>query len=127
MRDAGFDEGPGATFVEGAALLRRPKHTVGATAFYRVSSRVGLDMGLRRVGKREDRDFSTFPAEPVTLPAYTVFDVAASLDLAGGGGRPGFTLTVRAENLLDSTYEEVWGFAAPGRGVYVGGRVVLGG
>ncbi|WP_420636365.1 TonB-dependent receptor [Candidatus Palauibacter sp.] len=46
---------------------------------------------------------------------------------AGGGGRPGLTLTVRAENLLDSAYEEVWGFAAPGRGLYVGGRVVLGG
>ena len=127
VRDAGFDEGAGATFVEGAALLRRPKHTLAATAFYRVSSRVGLDLGLRRVGEREDRDFSTFPAEPVTLPAYTVLDLAASFDLAGDSGRPGFTLTLRAENLLDSAYEEVWGFAAPGRGLYVGGRVVLGG
>ena len=127
VQDAGFDEGPGATFVEGAALLRRPKHTLAATAFYRVSSRVGLDLGLRRVGEREDRDFSTFPAEPVTLPAYTVLDLAASFDLAGGSDGPGFTLTVRAENLFDSAYEEVWGFAAPGRGLYVGGRVVIGG
>ena len=127
VQDAGLDEGPGATFVEGSALLRRPKHTVAATAFYRVSSRVGVDLGLRRVGDREDRDFSTYPADPVTLPAYTVLDLSASFDIAGGGGRPGLTLTVRAENLLDSAYEEVWGFAAPGRGLYVGGRVVLGG
>ena len=127
MQDAGFDEGPGATFVAGAALLRRPRHTIAATAFYRVSSRVGVDLGLRRVGQREDRDFSTFPADPVTLSAYTVLDLSASFDIAGGGGRPGLTLTVRAENLLDSAYEEVWGFAAPGRGLYVGGRVVLGG
>ena len=127
VQDSGFDEGPGATFVEGSALLRRPKHTMAASAFYPVSARVDLDVSLRRVGEREDRDFASFPAEPVSLPAYTVLDLSASFDLVGGGGRPGFTLTVRAENLLDSAYEEVWGFAAPGRGLYVGGRVVLGG
>ncbi|WP_419857009.1 TonB-dependent receptor plug domain-containing protein [Candidatus Palauibacter irciniicola] len=125
--DSGFDEGPGATFVEGSALLRRPKHAMAASAFYPVSSAVGLDVRLRRVGEREDRDFSSFPAEPVMLPAYTVLDVSASFDIAGRGGGPGFTLTVRGENLLDSAYEEVWGFAAPGRGLYVGGRVILGG
>ncbi|WP_420633836.1 TonB-dependent receptor [Candidatus Palauibacter sp.] len=127
VQDAGFDEGPGATFVEGSRLLGRPKHTLAATAFYRISSRVGVDVSARRVGEREDRDFAAFPAEPVTLPAYTVLDLSASFDIAGGGGRPGLTLMVRAENLLDSAYEEVWGFAAPGRGLYVGGRVVLGG
>jgi len=127
VQDSGFDEGPGATFVEGSALLRRPKHTMAASAFYPISSRVGLDVSVRRVGEREDRDFSSFPAEPVTLPAYTVLDLSASFDIAGRGGGPGFTVTVRAENLLDSAYEEVWGFAAPGRGLYVGGRVILGG
>ena len=88
---------------------------------------MGVDVSARRVGAREDRDFAVFPAEPVTLPAYTVLDLSASFDIAGGGGRPGITLMVRAENLLDSAYEEVWGFAAPGRGLYLGGRVVLGG
>ena len=127
VQDSGFDEGPGATFVEGSALLRRPKHTVAASAFYPVSPRVGVDVSLRRVGEREDRDFSSFPAEPVTLPAYTVLDLSASFDIAGNGGGPGFTLTVRAENILDSAYEEVWGFAVPGRGLYVGGRVSFGG
>ena len=63
VRDAGFDEGPGATFVEGAALLRRPRHTVAATAFIRATSRVGVDVAARRVGAREDRDFSSFPRD----------------------------------------------------------------
>ena len=36
-------------------------------------------------------------------------------------------LTVRVENLLNESYHEVWGFAAPGRAVYVGGSVALGG
>ena len=127
VRDAGFDEGPGATFVEGAALLRRPRHTVAATASLRISPRVGVDASARRVGEREDRDFSSFPATAVILPAYTVLDLAANFDVAAGGERPGLTLTVRAENMLGAAYEEVWGFAAPGRALYVGARVSLGG
>ena len=128
VEDAGFDEGVGATFVEGEPLLRRPRHAAGATAFVRVAEAVGLEFSARRTGERLDRDFSTFPATPVTLPAYTVVDLSAEVEIAGArGGRPGFALTVRGENLLGAAYQEVWGFAAPGRGVYVGGRVVVGG
>ena len=128
VEDSGFDEGPGATFVEGGPLLRRPKHTAAATAFVQVASPVGLDVTARRTGARVDRDFATYPATPVTLPAYTVVDLSANFEVAGGGsGRPGITLTLRAENLFDAHYEEVWGFRAPGRGIYVGGSVALGG
>ena len=113
--------------MEGGPLLRRPKHTAAATAFVQVASAVGLDVSARRTGEREDRDFSTYPAIPVKLPAYTVVDLSASFEVAGSGsGRPGLTLTVRAENLFDAVYEEVWGFRAPGRGLYVGGSVALG-
>ena len=128
VEDAGFHEGPGATFVEGEPLLRRPRHTAAASAGFQVARGLGLEAGLRRMGERADRDFSTFPATPVTLPAYTVIDLSAEIEVAAArAGRPGFTLTLRAENLMGAEYEEVWGFAAPGRGVYVGGRVALGG
>jgi outer membrane cobalamin receptor len=43
------------------------------------------------------------------------------------GGRPGFSLQVRAENLLDEDYEEVFGFRAPGRAILLGGRLQIGG
>lgn len=128
VADAGFQEGPGATFVAGEPLLRRPKHTAGATAFVRIGEAAGLELGLRHTGERSDRDFATFPATPVALAAYTVLDLAAEFEVAAArAGRPGLTLTVRAENLTSAEYEEVWGFAAPGRGVYVGGRVAVGG
>jgi len=128
VEDAGFHEGEGATFVAGEPLLRRPRHTAGASASVQVASAARFEVGLRRTGDRADRDFSTFPATPVTLPAYTVVDLAAEIEVvAARAGRPGFQLTVRAENLMGAEYEEVWGFAAPGRGVYVGGRVVVGG
>ena len=128
VEDAGFHEGPGATFVEGQPLLRRPKHTAGASALVRVARAVGFEVSLRHTGERADRDFSTYPATPVTLPAYTAVDLSAEIEVARArAGRPGFELTVRAENLAGADYEEVWGFAAPGRGIYAGGRVVLGG
>lgn len=130
VEDSGFDEGPGATFVEGGPLIRRPEHSFAATAFVHIARVAGLEVSARHTGDREDRDFASFPASPVVLPGYTVVDVAVNLDLWGRGGRalsagPGFTLTVRAENLFDAEYEEVWGFRSPGRGIYVGGKVVL--
>ncbi|MDE2794742.1 MAG: TonB-dependent receptor [Gemmatimonadota bacterium] len=128
VEDAGFHEGEGATFVAGEPLLRRPKHTAGGSASVQVAAAARFEVGLRHTGERADRDFSTWPATPVTLPAYTVVDLAAEIEVVGArAGRPGFELTVRAENLMGAEYEEVWGFAAPGRGLYVGGRVVVGG
>ena len=128
VEDAGFQEGPGATFVAGEPLLRRPKHTAGTTAFVRIAEAVGLELVVRHTGERSDRNFATFPATPVRLAAHTVVDLAAVFQVAAArAGRPGLTLTARAENLTGAKYEEVWGFAAPGRGVYVGGTVAVGG
>ena len=126
--DSGFDEGEGATFVEGAALLRRPETRLNASVAYAMSPGTHLSLTARRVGPREDRDFTDVPAMPVTLDAYTVVDVGAEFRLVEAAeGRPGFTLTLRGENLLDESYQEVFGFGAPGRGLYVGGRMTLGG
>jgi len=126
--DSGFDEGEGATFVEGAALLRRPETQFAAAVSYAVFSGISLNLSARRVGEREDRDFTAFPAAAVTLDAYTVVDFGAEVRLIEpADGRPGFTLTFRGENLFDEEYQEVFRFGAPGRGLYVGGRMTLGG
>ena len=39
---------------------------------------------------------------------------------------PGFDLQFRAENLLDESYQEVFGFQTPGRAFLVGGRITVG-
>lgn len=127
VEDSGFDEGPGATFVEGGPLIRRPEHSFAATAFAQLTAMATLEMAARHTGKREDRDFAGFPAAPVVLPGHTVVDVALNLELWAPRSRPGFTLTLRAENVFDEDYEEVWGFRSPGRGLYLGGRVEVGG
>ncbi|NIM52075.1 MAG: TonB-dependent receptor [Gemmatimonadales bacterium] len=122
--DAGFDAGPGAGFVVGERLLRRPTHTLAFGGSYRFLGRGSLSTRLSYVGNRDDRDFSTFPATPVVLPGYVRVDVAAEVGVVQRrGALPGFTATVRVENLFDEQYEQVFGFPSPRRTVLVGGRV----
>jgi vitamin B12 transporter len=125
--DAGFQEGAGAAFVEGEALLRRPERQVRVAAGWNDGGPLRADVSLLRVGERSDRNFAAFPAEPVTLAAYSLVDASVQARvLEAREGRPGLTLFVRGENLLDEGYQEVFGFAAPGRGIYVGGRLHVG-
>ena len=117
VTDAGADDGPGAGFVEGERLLRRPTHQLSADASYRVRSRGFAALRLNYVGERDDRDFATFPATPVTLPQYVTLDLAAEATVWRG-----LAATVRVENLLDEQYQQVFGFQAPGRRWLVGGK-----
>jgi vitamin B12 transporter len=125
--DAGFDEGDGAVFVEGGALIRRPGHQASGAATYRWDG-ASLSGSLRWVGCRQDRDFSAWPTAAVELPAYLLLGLAWELEvLAPGDGKGGLTLYLKGENLLGKEYQEIFGFRAPGRSVVVGGRVRLGG
>jgi vitamin B12 transporter len=117
--DAGFDSGPGATFVEGERLIRRPDQTLGVGASVSPATGVRISTRLDRVGDRDDRDFSTFPATPVTLGAYTLVDAAVSYVLAPASATP-LEFTLRGENLLDEDYAGAFGFRAPGRAVTLG-------
>ena len=126
--DSGFDSGPGASFVTGEALLRRPQNSGRVGLGLEWASGYRLEGVARYVGDREDRDFNAFPAAPITLRSYTLIDVGITGSvLSPVGGRPGLELSLRLENLTDETYEEVFGFRTPGRGVYVGGRLLWGG
>lgn len=127
VEDAGFDSLPGSVFVEGEPLVRRPGRTAAVSASYTVGPAFGIEATLRHTGERADRDFSTYPADPVMLPAYTVLDISAELELASpAAGRPGLSLNARVENVGDVEYHEALGFAAPGRAVYLTGKVMWG-
>ena len=126
--DSGFDEGAGAAFVEGERLLRRPGHTLSLFAARHLGSRGNLRTGVSLVGERSDRDFTTYPATPVALPRHTLWSVGADWRLSPRGfGRSGVTLSIRGENLLDRRYDEVFGYRAPGRQLYLGASVGFGG
>lgn len=120
--DPGLDDGEGAEFAPGEGLLRRPDHTVSARLSRRLAEGSTVSLGVRRVGERDDRDFGTFPASRVTLAAYT--DLFAGAEVAVGSG---LTLVARGENLLDRSWQEAFGFRAPGRTLHVGARMAVGG
>ncbi|MEX2047948.1 MAG: TonB-dependent receptor, partial [Gemmatimonadota bacterium] len=128
VTDSGFDSGAGATFVEGEALIRRPTHTWALRAETPVGARGRVHSRVSFVGARADRDFATFPAAPVELPAYALWALGGEWRLwPEGSGRPDASLSVRAENVLDRRYEEALGFRAPGRQLYLGLSVGFGG
>ncbi len=128
--DAGFDSGPDATFVEGGALLRRPAHGAALRAAAPVTPRGRLFARLSWVGSRGDLSFdpTTFTARRVELPGHVLLTLGGEWQVASGpASLPDLTITLRAENVLDEAYEEVTGFRAPGRQIYIGARVAVGG
>jgi vitamin B12 transporter len=122
--DAGFDAGagPGATFVPGERLIRRADRSGSLTLLAHPTGRISGSATLNYVGRRSDRDFSAFPAAPLTLGGYARADAAGEYRLPGTRDARSLFLTLRVENLLDRRYQEVAGFAAPGRVVMAGLR-----
>jgi vitamin B12 transporter len=58
---------------------------------------------------------------PVTLAAYTVVGGTISYDVT-----PMTTLFVRAENIFDSDYQNIFSYRAPGFAAYAGVKTRLG-
>ena len=104
----------------GEELLRRPGSKISLAAHYQVTSALGLNLDLVRVGPRDDLDFSSFPSARVELPEYTVLNLAA-----GWQATSRIRFQARIENVLDEEYQEVLGYGAPGPGAYAGIRLTL--
>ena len=122
--DGGFQGGVGDAFETGARLLRRPTHSASLQASQRLGARGSVTGTLRYVGARDDRDFTTFPAQTVVLPSYVRVDLTGEVHAwRARGGHPTLMLTGRLENVFDATYQEVSGYPTPGRTVTVGVRV----
>lgn len=101
----------------GKPLLRRPRHQASLDLGVPAGDRGQIALGVRLMGEREDRDFSVFPAERVTLDRFSLVRVAASWDLTET-----MRLFGRIENLFGEEYEEARHFGTAGREVYVGIR-----
>jgi vitamin B12 transporter len=97
--------------------VRRPEKSGSISLHYASSndlSRVSLQ--VLHNGKNQDSEFIFSTAEDrVTLNSYTLVNLTASYQL-----KPNVTLYLRGENLLDDNYQQVFGYQAPGVGVYAG-------
>jgi len=93
--------------------IRRPELIASATVTYNSVDALSLTASVDHNGSQLDTNFGTF--QNVTLDAFTLVGLNAVYDIDDH-----FTLTLRGENLLDAEYQEVFGFASPGRAVYAG-------
>lgn len=125
-RDPGFDASADAQFAPGRPLLRRPRHAWSALASWTSSTRDRVSVEGRWVGRREDQDFSNFPAARVVAEGYFLLDASVEVPLTRGDADRWVSGVLRVENLLDREYENPTGFAARGITVLAGVRAGLG-
>lgn len=107
----------------GAALVRevrRPSHSANLI-LHGQSGRLRYGTALSYVGERRDIDFEQFPAADVTLDEYLLSSLRVGWELV-----PGVEAYGRIENGFDADYQDVFGYATPGRTVHAGLRVALG-
>ncbi|MDJ0794676.1 MAG: TonB-dependent receptor [Woeseiaceae bacterium] len=104
--------------------LRRPRHAGSAQIDYGfLQTRGRVTLAADYGGTRQDIFFPPFPnpSETVTLDNYWLVDLAAQYEVSEG-----VTLFVRASNLLDTDYEQVYGYKTQGRSTYAGIRASFG-
>jgi vitamin B12 transporter len=116
VTDAGFDKSAAASYVKGSPLLRRPKHSVGGSITRTWEHGGSFRAMLTRVGARDDRDFTVYPAKAITMQPHTRIDLATIIPV----GISSVRAQLRAENILGAEYEEVVKFQAPGRQLFAG-------
>jgi vitamin B12 transporter len=76
---------------------------------------------LAYVGKRRDTDFESIPARAVTLGDYLLASLNVAVPISGA-----MEAYARIENALGADYEDVFGYATPGRTIHAGLRLSLG-
>jgi vitamin B12 transporter len=96
----------------GLRLLRRPKHSGSLAVGYR-SGAIDTNIAILRTGQRDD-SMAVFPFSRVTNSGYTTIDVNVQYRLAH------VSPFVKIENLRNAAYQEVVGYASPGRRVILG-------
>jgi vitamin B12 transporter len=108
----------------GAIELRRPRHAGSMQANYSfMSARGHIALTADYGGTRRDMFFPPWPnpSELVTLGKYWLLDLTAQFQLTES-----VRLFARASNLLDTDYEQVYGYRTPGRAAYAGVQVNFG-
>ena len=108
-----------ATFLDtsenGVQEVRRPEFLASGTLTWSPTEELSLTLSADHTGNQTDLDFSTFPASRPTLDAFTLVGLNVQYALSDI-----VTLSLRGDNLLDTTYQEVISYASQGRGVYAG-------
>ena len=111
------DLSPGSA-DENLPLLRRPKQKAAVSVNYNFTKSINTGVEAIFVGKRDDKDFSTFPAKRITLDTYTLLNASATYKV-----NELIQLYGRLVNILNSSYEEIYGYGTAGRSGYIGLKI----
>jgi vitamin B12 transporter len=104
-----------------SVLMRRPKHKAALTADFNFANYANAGVELLYVGDRNDIYYSSaWDAAPlgVVMDQYTIVNMNLSYELFGK-----IKLFTRLENLLNTKYEEIYGFGTPGFSVFAGVKI----
>jgi vitamin B12 transporter len=108
---------------DGTPEVRRPRHSGSASATATFAGGRGrATVNIVYNGAMQDTWFNFGMGNPtVTLAAYTVVGGIVAYDVT-----PSATVFVRAENVFNEDYENVFSYRAPGFATYAGVKVKLG-
>lgn len=106
------------TDAAGTQLLRRPRHMASLRLNYGFLENKRANVNLDLTVNGPQRDIAFGPLRQVTLGGYALLNAAAAYRV-----NRHVELFVRAENLLDDSYEEVYTFGTPGISAFAGVRV----
>jgi len=103
-------------------LIRRPEHKVGSYLSYNFSPKANANVEVIYIGEQDDLVFDnlTFTSSRTQLDPYILLNFSAHYQLLEF-----LRFNLRLENILDSDYEEVCGYATPGFSIYGGIKLSL--
>jgi vitamin B12 transporter len=97
-------------------LLRRPTNKAGLYVSYTYANKFNINAEVIYVGDSEDKIFlPDFTSRRVILNSHTIVNLAVHYYVLDS-----LRLNLRLDNLFDKYYEEVFGYATPGRSFYCG-------
>ena len=106
---------PGDTMVQ---ELRRPRHSGSLNAHYEIADpAIGINLHLAYTGEQPDIFYQPWPnpSRRVSLDSFLLASLTASWQ-----SNSRVRWHIRAENLGDTRFEEVYGFRGPGRSIHLG-------
>jgi len=104
----------------GAELVRRPRNIASLNLDYRLpGDRANFNLGILYTGAQKDWAFdAAFNRQVVDLKPFVLVNLAGAYQVNDNVG-----VYARLENLLDTQYQEVYTYGAPGRAGYAGLKV----
>jgi vitamin B12 transporter len=105
---------------KGLPLLRRPEHKGVVSVNYSFLKKFNTYFDASFVGKRDDKVFSGGQVHRVQLDSYILLNLAASYDIFNY-----LQLYAKVNNISDTYYEEVYGYATAGLSLYAGFKLKL--